>query len=176
MSRAGLLRLRPSSACGTIATAIPATVRNMNLPARLPLLALVLLPFAGFAQSDDLIATAVIADKDARVEHFDWGDLITYFAGESYAATDSLTAVAVIKPGQQIHPPHVHSEEEYLMVLEGNGTWSLGGREFPAGAGDVLYAAPWDEHGIRNTGDVPLKFAVFKWNPKPVRPMPEPAG
>lgn len=121
------------------------------------------------------LETGVVPAGEAVTEHFDWGQLVTYYAGDSYAATDSLTAVAIIKPGMQIHPPHVHSEEEYLMVLEGEGTWSVEGREFPATAGDVLYAAPWDEHGISNTGTKPLKFVVFKWNPKPVEPMPAPA-
>jgi mannose-6-phosphate isomerase-like protein (cupin superfamily) len=121
------------------------------------------------------LATGVVDAATARSETFDWGELITYFAGDSYAATDSLTAVAIIKPGMEIHPPHVHSEEEYLMVLAGEGTWSIQGREFPATAGDTLYAAPWDEHGIRNTGTEPLRFVVFKWNPKPVEPMPAPA-
>jgi mannose-6-phosphate isomerase-like protein (cupin superfamily) len=81
------------------------------------------------------LATGVVDTATARSETFAWGELITYFAGESYAATDSLTAVAIIKPGMEIHPPHVHSEEEYLMVLAGEGTWSIQGREFPATAG-----------------------------------------
>jgi mannose-6-phosphate isomerase-like protein (cupin superfamily) len=122
------------------------------------------------------LATGVVEAASARSETFEWGELITYFAGDSYAATDSLTAVAIIKAGMEIHPPHVHSEEEYLMVLAGEGTWSVEGREFPAAAGDTLYAAPWDEHGIRNTGTEALKFVVFKWNPKLVEPMPAPAA
>ncbi len=116
------------------------------------------------------IKTAVVAAKDAKVETFEWGQLMTYYSGDSYSTKDSLTAVAIINPGMEIHPPHDHSEEEYLMVLEGNGTWTVNDSDFPAQAGDVLYAAPWDLHGIKNTGDTPLSFVVFKWNPKPVEP------
>ncbi len=132
--------------------------------------------FAGHAVAADpaLIDTSVVTGAEAQVETFEWGRLITYYAGESYSTQDALAAVAVINPGMQIHPPHVHAEEEYLMVLEGAGTWSVEGEEFPATAGDLLYAAPWDEHGIRNTGETPLKFVVFKWNPKPVEPAPAP--
>lgn len=126
------------------------------------------------AGENKLIPSAVVSGKAAKTETFEWGQLITYFAGESYSATDSLTAVAVINPGMQIHPPHVHSEEEYLMVLEGEGTWSLLGKDFKATAGDILYAEPWDIHGIKNTGKIPLKFVVIKWNPKPVSPKAEP--
>lgn len=130
---------------------------------------------AGSAVADPThLDTAVVTGADAKVESFEWGRLLTYYAGESYSTQDALAAVAVINPGMQIHPPHVHAEEEYLMVLEGAGTWSVEGEEFPAAAGDLLYAAPWDEHGIRNTGETPLRFAVFKWNPKPVGPAPAP--
>ena len=132
------------------------------------------LAVSALAQDGKTLATAVVPGTEAKTENFEWGSLITYYAGDSYAATDSLTAIAVINPGMEIHPPHVHSEEEYLMVLEGEGTWSVKGREFPATSGDMLYAAPWDEHGIRNTGETPLRFVVFKWNPKPVSPMPAP--
>jgi mannose-6-phosphate isomerase-like protein (cupin superfamily) len=147
-----------------------------TLPGALLAAACITLPLTGRAEETPPIETAVVSATAATVERFDWGELITYFAGDSYAATESLSAVAVIKPGREIHPPHVHSEEEYLLVLEGEGTWTLQGRGFPATAGDMLYAAPWDEHGIRNTGDVPLKFVVFKWNPKPVGPMVNPGA
>ncbi len=52
------------------------------------------------------------------------------------------------------------------MVTEGTGTWHLNGTEFKAVAGDMLYAAPWEIHGIKNTGDTPLVFVVWKWNNK----------
>lgn len=106
-------------------------------------------------------------DEAKRADH-DWGSLHTYFEGESYGTRDALAAVAIIKPGQQIHPPHEHAEEEYLMVLEGSGTWHLNGKDRSAKAGDMLYAAPWDLHGIKNTGSQPLKFVVWKWNNKGV--------
>lgn len=114
----------------------------------------------------------IIAQEKAIQEDFEWGTLYTYFQGESYGTQDGLAAVAVIKAGQEIHPPHEHAEEEYLMVLEGEGTWHLKGEERPAKKGDMLYAAPWDIHGITNTGATPLTFVVWKWNNKGVA-LPE---
>lgn len=119
----------------------------------------------------DVQPSAIVSQQQARRQDFDWGTLYTYYEGESYGTKDGLAAVAVIKPGQQIHPPHEHAEEEYLMVLEGEGTWSLNGKESPAHAGDLQYAAPWDVHGVTNTGKTPLKFVVWKWNNKGV-PLP----
>lgn len=118
--------------------------------------------------------SAILAERDAKREDFDWGTLYTYYTTETHGTRDVLAAVAVIEPGREIHPPHRHAEEEYLMVVEGRGTWHLNGRERPAQAGDMQYAAPWDVHGISNTGTAPLRFVVWKWNGRGVAPMPEP--
>jgi mannose-6-phosphate isomerase-like protein (cupin superfamily) len=118
--------------------------------------------------------SVIRAQADARREDAAWGTLYTYYEGETRGTRDGLAAVAVIRPGQEIHPPHQHAEEEYLMVVEGEGTWHLNGREQPAKSGDMQYAAPWDVHGIRNTGRAPLRFVVWKWNSKGVAPAQRP--
>lgn len=122
-------------------------------------------------------SSEVVRLADAGADQQDWGVFYPHFTGETPATRDMLTGVADIKPGQLIHPPHRHAEEEFLMVISGEGTWSLKGKEFPAAAGDILYAAPWDIHGIENTGAETLRFVVFKYNPQgvavPVDPHPE---
>ncbi len=132
---------------------------------------------AGFALAErpgDPMPSAVVSQREAVKEVFDWGTFYTYYQDETYGTKDVLTGVAVIKPGRRIHPPHRHAEEEYLMVTEGEGTWHLNGKTYEAQPGDILYAAPWDVHGIKNTGEVPLTFVVWKWNskgvPQPVDP------
>ncbi len=119
--------------------------------------------------------TRVISRSESQREDADWGVFLKYFEGASHGAEDVLSGVAEIKPGWEIHPPHTHAEEEYLMVLEGEGVWTVKGEDFPAKAGDMLYASPWESHGIRNTGDVTLKFVFWKWNssglPIPAEPV-----
>ncbi len=100
----------------------------------------------------------------------------SYFTKPTFGTQDALTGVAVIEPGKEIHPPHIHAEEEYLMVVEGEGVWSLKDKDIPAKAGDILYAAPWDSHGIRNTGKIPLKFVVMKWHSKGLPVPAQPAA
>lgn len=129
--------------------------------------------FAG--QPVDPIPSKVIAQQEALKEAVEWGTFYTYHQGETYGTKDVLTGVAVIKPGWEIHPPHQHAEEEYLMVTDGQGTWHLNGEEFEAKVGDMLYAAPWDVHGIKNTGDRPLTFVVWKWNNKGVAELAAPS-
>jgi mannose-6-phosphate isomerase-like protein (cupin superfamily) len=115
------------------------------------------------------LTSARVTWADAPAIRADWGELRAPFEGETYGLGYALAAMAVIKPGQQNHPPHQHSDEEFLLVTEGSGRWHLDGKEFPAAKGDAIYAAPWVMHGITNTGSAPLTWVVFKWNGKGVK-------
>ena len=138
------------------------------------LLTLALVACASAALPSSPMRSVIWSQDDAARDDADWGTFYAYHAGETFGTVDGLAGVAVIDPGEEIHPPHEHAEEEYLMVLEGSGTWHLLGEEQPAEAGDLLYAAPWDVHGITNTGEVPLKFVVWKWTSRGVEPPSRP--
>lgn len=118
--------------------------------------------------------SAIVSKEKANHEDAGHYEFDTYFAGRSAQTDKVLSGVATIPAGQEIHPPHQHADEEYLLVIEGQGTWSLNGEESAAHTGDMLYAAPWDFHGIKNTGESPLKFVVFKWQDG--EPVAKPEG
>ncbi|MBO6525042.1 MAG: cupin domain-containing protein [Balneolaceae bacterium] len=118
------------------------------------------------------LETKVITKEAATKVNEDWGNIIIYTdeaSASTYGTENTLTAVAEIKPGMEIHPPHQHTAEEFLYVIEGEGTWSINGVESEAKAGDIMYSRPWDLHGITNTGDKPLRFFVMKWDNKGVK-------
>ncbi|PHR91139.1 MAG: cupin [Robiginitomaculum sp.] len=127
-------------------------------------------------EKPSLLKSTVVSYADATTTAENWGSFSTYLTQDTVGTRDSLVATATIKPGQEIHPPHAHAEEEYLYIVEGEGTWFLNGKSFPAKAGDFLYAAPWDYHGAKNTGSVPLTFVVWKWNGAGITPPKEPLG
>ena len=121
------------------------------------------------------IDSAVISEADAKRLDEAWGKIFIYTdegTTTTYGTKNSLSAMAEILPGQEIHPPHQHTAEEFMYIIEGNGTWSLNGKTSPAKAGDMLYAKPWDMHGITNTGNSPLRFFVVKFDGKGV-PTPK---
>lgn len=126
------------------------------------------------AIEDDDNASAIISPEAAKLLEQPWGSLHTFFTGKTYSTKDVLAAVVVINPGMENHPPHTHSEEEYMMLLEGEGVWHLNGKDIKASVGDMLYAKPWDIHGLNNTGKTPLKFVVWKWHAKGQAAMKEP--
>ena len=62
----------------------------------------------------------------------------------------------------------------YLILVEGSGTWSLEGKEFPAKRDDILYTEPWVYHGLTNTSSEQLIFVVVRFNSKGVAVPPRP--
>ncbi|WOI39285.1 cupin domain-containing protein [Alteromonas sp. CI.11.F.A3] len=116
--------------------------------------------------SENSFKTQVIPQANAAIDEGEGWIFYSYHNDETFGTSQSLAGMAVIKPGVEIHPPHEHSDEEFLLVTQGSGEWSVEGEVFKANMGDMLYAAPWDEHGVKNTGEVDLIFVVFKWHSK----------
>lgn len=116
------------------------------------------------------LKSKVVSWADASARKADWGEMRTYFQGDTGGTRDVLTAVAVVEPGKAVHRAHRHAEEEYLIINEGSGTWQLGEKSFPARKSDILYVEPWVYHGLVNTGDKPLVFTVVRFNAKGVTP------
>jgi mannose-6-phosphate isomerase-like protein (cupin superfamily) len=122
------------------------------------------------------IESRIISMADINKDDAPWGTFYPHFAGTTYGTNPVLAGVANINVGDQIHPPHRHADEEFLMVTKGTGTWYLNGETFPAKEGDMLYAKPWDYHGVKAAPDSALQFVVFKWSNKGLSPTdPDPS-
>ena len=140
--------------------------------------AAVLLFLAGvmFAEKGKPLSLSLMSREEATPLEFDWGTFYTYHGdAETYGTRGTLVAIADIKPGHETHPPHQHEEEEFMLVLRGEGTMYVGEEKISTQKGDVLYTAPWDWHGIKNTGTEMLSFVVFKWNYKGLPQPPKPS-
>ncbi|MBV8881472.1 MAG: cupin domain-containing protein [Planctomycetaceae bacterium] len=123
------------------------------------------------------LETAVWPFDKVEVKKFDWGELrLCHFTAETYGTKDTLVGYVVLSPGKENHAPHQHAEEEFMEITEGEGTWHLNGKDLPAKKGDVVYAAPWDFHGLTNTGTAPLTFFVVKWGSKGLKAPEKPAS
>lgn len=120
--------------------------------------------------------SAIVSEAEVASDTADWGTFYPYFTDDTHYLKPVLVGVAKIDAGQQIHPPHRHADEEYLMVTKGRGIWSLNGVESEAKEGDILFARAWDYHGISASPDSPLEFVVFKYSARaggvPVDPDP----
>ncbi len=120
--------------------------------------------------------SVILKQSATAADKADWGTFHPYFTDDTHYLKPVLVGVAKIDAGQQIHPPHRHADEEYLMVTKGRGVWSLNGVESEAKEGDILFARAWDYHGVKAAPDSPLEFVVFKYSGRtggaPVDPDP----
>jgi len=61
-----------------------------------------------------------------------------------------------LRPGQA-QPPHIHAgAEKFYLVLEGRGSFEVGGERFTADAGTLVPAPAGVPHGVANDGPEPL--------------------
>lgn len=70
--------------------------------------------------------------------------------------------MSVVAPHSATHPPHKHAEDEFFFVLEGKAEFYLDGKTKIAGPYTSFYCPSNVEHGIRNVGDMELKYLVIK--------------
>jgi quercetin dioxygenase-like cupin family protein len=131
---------------------------------------------AAQAPNDKPLSSALIRIEDAVSTRGDWGEWHRYFRGQTHGTKDMVVLVVTLKPGHAPHPPHRHAEEDFMILTGGSGTWTLDGEESVAKKGDVVYAAPWTLHGLKNTGDAPLTYYMVKWNNKGVKASERPVG
>jgi mannose-6-phosphate isomerase-like protein (cupin superfamily) len=106
----------------------------------------------------------IVAVRDRDLDRDSWDDPVkgriawrTLFGGDN-SKTDSLTAgIAEVEPGGWLGL-HRHTPAEIYYVLEGSGIVTIDGREYPVAAGTALFIPGDAEHGLRNEGDVVLRF------------------
>jgi mannose-6-phosphate isomerase-like protein (cupin superfamily) len=91
------------------------------------------------------------------------GKIGVYLKGDTPASSQFVTGRYVINPGKTPHAPHIHVEEEVMIVESGRGEIFCDGKTTRVGPGSVMFTTPNAPHGITNTGDAPLVFYFVKW-------------
>jgi mannose-6-phosphate isomerase-like protein (cupin superfamily) len=102
----------------------------------------------------------------AKYEDKPVGQIGFYTQGDTPASSNFVTGRFVIDPGKTPHRPHVHPEEEVMIVETGHGEIFCDGKTTKVGPGSVMFTAPNAPHGIENTGTEPLTFYFVKWGKK----------
>lgn len=97
---------------------------------------------------------------------------------------DGITCHAsVLSGGHSPHPPHSHDDEELLIILDGeaelliaDGPSCDGARVEAVGPGAFAYYPAHQHHTIRNPGDKPVTYLMFKWHARGGKPAETPLG
>ena len=88
--------------------------------------------------------------KDYR-EHFGTSGT-KFFKTTLFDSPRLLAGLNCLEPGQA-QPQHAHAHQDKVyLVLEGEGTFTVGHERRAAGEGEVVWAPAGVEHGVENTG------------------------
>lgn len=72
--------------------------------------------------------------------------------------------ITVLNEGNASHLPHIHPQEELIVLREGTLDVHLNGTETRVGPGSMFFFASYDRHAVKNVGDVPAKYFVFNFS------------
>ena len=69
--------------------------------------------------------------------------------------------ISTLNPGNISHPPHIHPQEEFIILREGTLDASINGKVQRVEAGSIMFFASNDYHNVTNVGDKPATYLVF---------------
>ncbi len=99
----------------------------------------------------------------SQVESEVWDDPVrgdvsfrVLFSADRTPTSSLYTGLGELAPGGRLGL-HRHTQAEVYHLVEGSGV-VLDGVEHPVAAGSAVFIPGNAEHGIRNTGDGPLRF------------------
>ena len=85
------------------------------------------------------------------------GQQITFLRTAADTDGELLELEAVLEPNSRIIE-HVHlQQDERFEVLEGSGSWWIGGRKVVRGPGEHVEIPAGQRHRVRNEGEEPLR-------------------
>jgi (S)-ureidoglycine aminohydrolase len=68
-----------------------------------------------------------------------------------------------LNAGLDSHAPHIHKEEEIILILRGNVTMHIGDQFHKAAPGDVVFLSSGIPHALKNTGNEQCEYFAFQW-------------
>ncbi len=77
--------------------------------------------------------------------------------GPKEGAPTFVMRIFDLGPGRS-SPYHTHDWEHEVFVLSGEGVLLTEDTEIPLKADDVIYIAPYEKHGLKNTGQGTFRF------------------
>ncbi len=119
----------------------------------------------------EAVKSQTLTLKDVTMNPYEYegtpcGQVGVYVAGDTPGSQKFVTGRFVLDAGKSPHPPHVHPEEEVMIVESGHGEIFCDGKTTRIGPGSVMYTVPNAPHAIENTGDEPIVFYFIKWEAK----------
>ena len=116
------------------------------------------------ARTAPSVLTSSVFDWNAmKAEPTEAGEVRHVFRTPTATLDELECHVTTLKAGAGSHPPHVHANEEVLIVREGHVEVFYRDAWHPAGPGSVIFLTGTDPHGLRNAGTTAATYHVLAW-------------
>lgn len=128
---------------------------------------------------EDTVTSDIYRWQDLKVEKQDSRKKRQILDGPSAFMERFEIHTTTLKPGKAPHPPHSHdTEEELIIVKEGQLKVTIAGESEVLGPGSVAFAEIGDQHGFENAGNTKATYYVIKMKTRgnPDRDRGESAG
>jgi len=131
----------------------------------------VVLALGSHARTAPSVLTSVVFEWSAmKAEPIEAGEVRHVFRNPTATLDELECHITTLKAGAKSHPPHVHANEEVLIVREGSVEAFYKGAWHPAGPGSVIFLTGTDPHGLRNAGTTAATYHVLAWRSPGVKP------
>ena len=81
--------------------------------------------------------------------------------------------ISTLNPGQKSHPPHIHNQEEFIILKEGTLDASINGKVERVETGSIMFFASNDYHNVTNVGATPATYLVFNFTTAATKNAPK---
>ena len=86
----------------------------------------------------------------------------TVFEEDEMEAPVRFINYTVIPPSASFGLHEHENDNEFYVVLEGEGEYQQGDEKIRVKKGDIMMNAPFARHGLHNTGETDMRLLVFE--------------
>lgn len=98
-----------------------------------------------------------------RVQPTDRGEKREVFDRQTALFGKMELHATTLNAGQVSHAPHVHRQEEIILLRKGEVQMQIGDKFYPASAGDLVFLSSGVLHALKNTGAGTCQYFALQW-------------
>jgi (S)-ureidoglycine aminohydrolase len=102
--------------------------------------------------------------NDIAFKEHDRGGVRNFFIRPTTMLNKFDIHVTTMNPGKISHPPHTHTNEEIILMLDGSGEMQIGNEHQACQAGDVVFLNSMVLHNFSNNSSKPATYYAIQWN------------
>jgi len=127
-----------------------------------------------------IIPALSLAQAKVDSKAYNWADLKPvkdenrirrqYVDGSTTLLENLEIHTSTVEAGEAPHPPHKHdTQEELIIIKEGNLKATVEGESKALGPGSMVYVMPGIEHGFVNAGTTPCTYYIIKFEVRQIQ-------